>query len=905
MNTVVDIETNNQKQEFCHLHLHTDLSLLDGAMKIDSLFERCKELGFKKIAITDHGVITNLPETISKGKKQGIQVIPGCELYVSWDYPRTLREKDKYQAYHLVALAQNEKGYKNLLKLVSEAHLTGKYFKPRVDKELLERYSEGLIFSSACVSGVLARKYVREDMSKEEVKQQLFWFQEVFKDKFYLELQRHPNFPEQDKANDFIIELSKEFNIPLIATCDAHYLKEEHYEAWKTMSALSGMKGYDPANDYYVKTTEQMKLLFADIPEAISNTMIVANMCEPIEFDGKYKFPVFDTGKISEKEYLKKECNEGLTFRLADNNITYKRAEYEKRLEYELDIIHTMGFDGYMLVVADFINAAKRNNIPVGPGRGSAAGSLVCWVLRITEVDPIKYGLYFERFLNPDRVSMPDIDVDFGDIKRPEIIKYVEKKYGKDKVAQIATIGTMAARGALRDCARIQGVPYTDANKLSQSVPEGVRGKNVYLKTITDPSHEDYNPEFMSFVNSREDYKKTLEIALILEGMTRNAGVHAAGVVISDSEPLVSHTALNLDKEGNVVASNTKDVLEKLIGLIKFDFLGLSTLTTIERACEYIEQNHSVILDINKIPMDDQKTFDMLCSGNLTGVFQLSGSTGFRDVVIQIQPRSIEEISDITSLYRPGPLDNGFIPKYVKAKNTGVIEYMIQIKNELINNKIQEVLYPTRGVIIYQEQVMKLVQIMGGYTLAQADILRRIMGKKIQSEMEKQRAIFIEGCNKNNVTTEEANKAFDSIAKFAEYGFNKSHAIAYSIISYQTAYLRAHYPVEFMAAALSEVSGKRDKTITFLNDCKTNGIKILPPSINQSFLEYTPTKEGIRFGLGAVKSLGDVAVDSILKSRESGAFQNIFDFCSRVNLKKVDTAKIQTLIRAGCFDEVA
>lgn len=879
---------------------------MDGACKFQDLIKRCKELNFKKVAITNHGNIINMPKMILDAEKEGIQVIPGSELYVSWDYPRTIMEKDKYQAYHMVALATNDIGYRNLIKLVSEGHLTGRYKKPRVDKELIEKYKEGIIFTSACMNGVFNRKLNKEEVDREEVKKNAAWFKEVLDGQFYLEIQRHPNFPEQDAANLMIIETSREYDIPLVATCDSHYAYPEHHKAWGTMMMIGmGLTEFDAANDYYIKSAQEMKELFMDFPEAISNTVKISNRCEPIKFDGSYKFPVFDTGNVSEKEYLKKESYSGLDLRLAQTGLTSKRSEYEERLDLELKVIHDMGFDGYMLVVSDYVNAAKRLDIPVGAGRGSAAGSLVCWVTNITDVDPIKYGLLFERFLNPDRISMPDIDVDFGDIKRDQIIKYVEEKHGKDKVAQIMTIGTMAAKGALRSCCKAVGVMYSDADALAKEIPEGLRGQNVYLNTITDVNHEDYSASFMSAINRREDFKEALRVALILEGMTRNTGVHAAGVIISDHKPLWEHIGLMLDKDGNVISSDAMGVLEKIIGLIKFDFLGLSTLTTIERTCEFVKLNYGIDIDINNIPLDDSKTYDLLCSGNLAGIFQLSGSSGFKEVTMQIQPRDIEEIADITSLYRPGPLDNGFIPIYVSAKNTGKIKYMVKVSDLSMQNKIKELLDPTKGVIIYQEQVMKLVQIMAGYTLAQADILRRVMGKKIESEMELQREVFVKGCLANNITEEEANDAFNSIAKFAAYGFNKSHAIAYSLITYQTAYLRAHYMKEFMAAALTEVSGKRDKTISFLNDCKANGIKVLPPSINESQLVYTPTKEGIRFGLGAVKSVGDIAIDCIMRARSKGSFKNILDFCGRVDLKKVNTAKIQTLIRAGCFDEIA
>ena len=896
-------------QKFCHLHLHTDYSLLDGAMKTEDLIKQAKNHNMQKIAVTNHGNVVNMPKIIQEAAKEGVQVIPGSELYVSWDYPRTVMEKERYQAYHMVALAKNEVGYKNLLKLVTEGHLTGRYRRPRVDRELLEQHKEGLIFLSACLNGVLNGRFIKEEKTKEDLDEDIRWMKEVLDGQLYFEIQRHPQLEVQDVANEMVIEKARQHGFPLVATCDSHYAYQEHHDAWRMMMMMSMPgKPFDVPNDYYVKSQEQMEELFPDVPEAIENTMVIANQCEPITFDGSYKFPVFDTGKLTDKEYIKRESYKGLDLRMAENGLGCYRDMYVERLDMELDIIDRMGFNSYHLVVSDFILWAKANGIGVGPGRGSAAGSLAAWCLGITEVNPLQYGLLFERYLNPDRISMPDIDMDFADDRRDEVKGYAVKKYGKDKVASIMTIGTMAAKGALRDVARCTDVNYTDSDTLAKAVPDGVRGKNVYLRTITDPEHEDYNEDFVKLANSRSDYKEVLRIALIMEGMTRNVGTHAAGVVISDHKPLIEHCALMLDKEGNVVTQDDMKVLEKIIGLVKFDFLGLSTLTTLQMTCRFIKENYDIDIDIDKIPLDCQETYDLLCRGNLGGVFQLDGSSGFKDVVMQIQPRSIEEIADITSLYRPGPLDNGFIPKYVKAKNTGEIEYMIQVANEEIQKQINECLQPTKGVLIYQEQVMKLVQIMAGYTLAQADLLRRIMGKKIPSEMEEQRGVFVEGCLNTGVNKEEATKAFDAIAKFAEYGINKSHAIAYSLISYQTAWLRTHYPIEFMAATLTEVAGKgdRDKTITFLNDCKANEIKVLPPSINESKLAYTPTKDGIKFGLGAIKSLGDVAVNEIVKKREKdGAYRSLTDFCSRVDISKVNTAKISTLIRAGCFDEVA
>lgn len=881
-----------------------DFSVLDGATKIESLIERCKELGMNKVAVTNHGNMINMPKIIKAGEKEGIQIIPGCELYISWNHSCHIKDKDHDERYHLVALAMNDKGYENLMRLTSEAYLVGRYKKPRIDKELLERYNEGIIFTTACLHGVLSAIAQKNTV---DIESDINWLKEILDDRIYLEIQRHPDLPSQDVLNDFAISCSKTFDIPIVAACDSHYAKESHFEAWRIMMMLAtgGNMGFDAVNDYYIKSQEEVARLYKDIPEAVSNTVVLANRCQPIEIKREYKFPVFNTNTLTPDEYIREEAIKGLKLRISENSIPESKTKlYFDRLEEELKIISDMGFSTYFLVVADFINWAKTNGISVGPGRGSAAGSNVCWALRITDVDSIRYGLLFERFLNPDRISMPDIDVDFQDDRRDEVKGYMSRTYGADKVASIMTVGTMAAKGAIRDVCRMLGISYQDADELAKAVPEGKRGKNVYLNTIAQEGHEDYSKEFMEKVNSKDYYKKTLEIALVLEKMTRNTGTHAAGVVVSDHEPLVKYVPLMLDKNENITTQYDMNVCED-IGLIKFDFLGLSTLTVLVNTLKNIKEIHGIDIDLEKIPLDDPKVYDLLCAGNLAGLFQLSGSSGFKDVVVGVQPRCIEEISDITSLYRPGPLDNGFVGKYIKAKNSKIIEYMVQVDQSQIQDEIEKILEPTKGVIIYQEQIMKLAQVMAGYTLAQADLLRRAMGKKKKEEMDKQREVFVSGCYNNGINNEDALKAFNIMAKFAEYGFNKSHAIAYSLITYQTAYLKTYYPVEFLSASLTDVVDKQNKTIAFINDCKKNHIQILPPSINESNLAYTPTDKGIRFGLGAIKNLGDVAVESIIKNRKKfGSFKSFIDFCKRVNLSKVNVAKIKTLIRAGCFDDL-
>lgn len=893
-------------QKFCHLHIHTDMSLMDGAMKIDTLLEQAKKFGMKQIAITNHGNMIDMPKWMWAGEKEGIQIIPGCELYVCWDFPRHLKDNEHKTIYHMVALATNEIGWKNLLALCSEGFLSGKYYKPRVDRELIEKYKEGIIFTTACLNGIFNAKMNRQGKDEVVLREDAEALKAILGDQVYFEIQRHPNTPEQDKGNCQLLKFSKEYNIPVVATCDSHYGLPEHYDAWVSLMTLQ-MNGFEhhAPNDFYLKSQEEMIKLFEDIPEAISNSMVIANKCKPIKLDKSYKFPVFETNGVPLDKALETEAREGLRQLLDKFKITgIKRTIYEDRLKSELDIINSMGFPGYMLIVADFIKEAKRRGIPVGPGRGSAAGCLVAFATGITNVDPLKYDLFMERFLNPERVSMPDIDTDFGHTRRDEMKEYVKIKYGEDKVASIMTIGTMAARGSLKDIARVKKLSFAEGDALSKAVPAGVRGKNVYLKTITDPKHEDYSQEFMDFVKTNPVYPEVLRIAKIVEGMAKSAGTHAAGVVISDDKPLVQHTALMLDKHDRIVTQFPMGTLDK-IGLIKFDFLGLSTLTVIENTRQAIKRRYGIDIDLDLIPDDDAKAFAVLCEGNLRGIFQLSGSSGFKNVTMQIQPHSIDEIADITSLYRPGPLDNGFIPMYVDAKKTGKIKYMIQVSNQEVQKKLEELLNPTKGVLIYQEQVMSIVQIMAGYSLGGADILRRIMGKKIPKEMEEQRKVFVEGCEKNGVSKAEADEAFDKIAKFAEYGFNKSHAIAYSILTYQTAWLKAYYPKEFLAACLTDEMGNQDKTIAYINDAKANDIKILPPDINESEIDYSATDEGIRFGLSAIKDFGEVGAEYVIKEREkNGKFKHPIEFIKRVNLQKVNKAKIETLVRVGCFDSL-
>lgn len=890
--------------DFIHIHTHTDLSLLDGQMKTKDLIARCKELGMSKIAVTNHGNMINMPKIINEAAAEGIQVIPGCEFYITWDYACTLKDTDHDQRYHFIALATNTTGYKNLSALCSIGHVVGKYNRPRVDKELIEKYKEGLIFTTACISGVIGRR-LKEGISEDQILEELSWLKEVLDGQIYFELQRHPDVEFEKEANDLTIKASKLYNIPLIVGGDAHYASPNDHEAWSIMMKLAtgGKMGVSIPNDYYLKSEEEMRKLFSDVPEAIENAIALGKRCEPVEFNRKYILPQYSENDPSID--LRNLMEEGFQYRVSKGEIPEeKMQEYKDRMEMEYKVICDMGFPGYFLIVADFLVWCKKNKIRVGEGRGSAAGSLVCWLMRITEVDSIKYGLMFERFLNPFRVTMPDIDCDIQDDKRDFVKKYLEERYGEDKVASIMTLGTMAAKGAIRDVCRMLGIDIQAANTLAKAIPDGKRGKNVFLNTIGDPKSDSYSADFMAVVNSKPEFKKAFEIARKLEKTTRSFGVHASGYVISDDKPLMYHCPLMLDKFKNPTTQYTMDICE-LVGLIKFDLLGLSTERIISDTESFIHK-HTPNFNIDEVPLDDEETYKLMATGNSAGLFQLGGTSGFISVTTKLSPSNIEEMADVLSLYRPGPLDNGFIEYYYESKTSGKIKYMIEVEEESMMEKVINILKPTYGVIIYQEQLMALTQVLAGFSLADADLMRRAMGKKDLEKMKKEESSFISGCLKNGLSEKSAKEVWAMFLKFSDYGFNKSHAVAYALKAYKTAYLKAHYPVEFMSALLTERQGKRDDTIKYLNDCRHNGLTILPPCVNESGLEYTPVTESksIRFGLGAIKELGDVAVRVIQKERAKGVFKSFFDFIKRINLTKVNSGKLNALIRAGALDSL-
>lgn len=898
------------KKDFIHLHLHTDYSMMDGCQKPEQLFKRATELGFKKLAITNHGNMINMPKLIDYGKKNGIQVIPGCELYVCWDHPAAIKDDEHKKIYHMIALAMNDVGYKNLIKLTTKGFLEGKYYKPRVDRAMLEEHAEGIIILTACVNGTLANFIGKQGKCPADLKQDVLWLKETFGDRVYLEIQRHPDFPEQDLANAGITELSKEFNVPMVATCDAHYAVKQHFDAWQSMMLIqtNGKFGHDAANDYYLKSADEMNELYADMPQVIEETVKIGERCLPIKFDKSIKYPPFDTGGDTPDAFLLKKCATGLDWRISKGHIPmHKKKLYKERYEYECKVLAEKNFSTYILIVADYTTWAKDQGILMAPARGSGAGSLALYLTRTTEVDPMnsEYDLIFERFINPERNSFPDIDQDFQDDRREEVVQYMYDKYGTDKVARIMTIGTLAAKGAIREVCRRFEIPFQETNELAKLIPGPVRGRNTNLETALT-----MEPRFAKAIADNPLYRKVYDIASVMEGMAKSTGIHAAGIILSDHQPLINHIALMLAKGDVICTSDDMKVLEDL-GFIKFDFLGLRTLTIVQVCREWIKAIHGIDIDPYEIPLDDPLVYEMIRCGKIFGVFQIGGSSGFRDVAMKMAPRSIANLSDINAVYRPGPLDNGFDEQYaenVKRIERGEpIEYMMKVDHPGMQKEIEAILKRTFGVCLYQEQIQFIAQKVAGYTLGGADNLRRAIGKKLPAEMEVQRKIFTDGCVKNGISQESAEELFNQIFKFGDYCFNKSHSVSYSIVSYWTAWLKYYYPNEFMAANLTLVQGDQDKTIEFINACREEGIKILPPDINVSDLGYTPSQEGIRFGLGAVKGLGESAINPILEERKTnGKFSSFFNFMNRFKdqFSKVKKSDITTLIKSGSFDSL-
>jgi len=875
--------------DFVHLHVHSEYSLLDGACRIKDLVSRAKKYKMPALAITDHGVMYGVIKFYKEAIHQGIKPIIGCEVYVAPESRFNKSIERKEANYHLILLAKNNQGYQNLLKLVSSSYIDGFYYKPRIDKEILKKNSQGLIGLSACLKGEIPSFILQNNL--EMAKKAAREFLTIFEDgDFYLELQQN-GMPEQEIVNRALIEIGKELSIPLVATNDIHYLNQEDYEAHDILLCIQTVTNLnDPkrlkfaTNKFYFTSPEEMKQNFMEVPQAIENTIQIAEKCNlEISFK-KAQLPKFEVPPHQTvNTYLKELCYAGLEKRFKEITDGLK-----KRLEYELEVIEKMDFSTYFLIVWDFVRYAKENKIMVGPGRGSSAGSLVAYCLGITNINPMDYGLLFERFLNPDRISMPDCDIDFCYERRAEVIDYVSKKYGNDHVAQIITFGTMAARAVVRDVGRALGIPYAQVDKIAKMIP--------WEPNITIEKALNIENRLKELMKKDKQVQKMIKIASALEGLSRHASVHAAGIVISQ-KPLNEYLPLQITSEGEVCTQFAMEELEDL-GLLKMDFLGLRTLTVISNTLKIIKHTQNKQIEIDNIPLDDQKVYTMLSRGECTGIFQLE-SEGMRDLVKRLKPESIEDIGALLALYRPGPLGSGMIEDFINRKK-GVVK--INYPHPILEPILKE----TYGVIVYQEQVMKIASELAGFSLGQADILRKAMGKKQKAVMEKQRELFIKGAQKNNIDKKIATEVFDLITYFAGYGFNKSHSISYAFISYQTAYLKTHFPVEYMASLLTSIMGNDEKVALYIKECKNMQIEILPPDINQSLVNFTVVgKNSIRFGLAAIKNVGEKAIKNIIQERKKNStFQSLSDFCSRVDLRLVNKRVIESLIKCGAFDSL-
>ena len=885
---------------FCHLHLHTQYSLLDGANKIPDVLVRAAQMGQPAIAMTDHGNMHGAVEFYLEAKSAGIKPIIGCELYVTPGsrFERKMSSKGGAGTCHLTVLAANKTGYHNLCKLSSLAYKEGFYFKPRVDHEILERYSDGLIVLSGCLAGELAQATELDDYKG--AKEVAEFYARVFKDRFYLEIQPHP-IKDQQRHNTAVLDLAKSMGIPLVATTDCHYLEHgDHFAQEVLMCISTGKTVVDPDRlrhegfALHLKSEQEMLAEFSSYKEggeAVKNTGLIASQCDLSLESKTYYMPKFTSDDQRPlNDVMAELARDGLKKRLevmsaASDWDPANIQAYNDRLELEISLIGKMGFAGYFLVVGDFIVWAKDNGIPVGPGRGSVAGSLVAYAMRITEVDPISNKLFFERFLNPERISMPDIDVDFCIHGRQRVIKYVVEKYGKENVSQIATFGTLKAKAAIKDVGRALGMSYAETDRVAQLVPPPRQGFDYPLSEALamEPKLAEY---------AAGEGKELIELAKKLEGLTRHSSTHAAGVVIGD-RPLDDILPMMVDKDGNDVTQYSMTYVEK-VGLVKFDFLGLKTLTVLHTALDIIKESRGVELDLNKLPLGDQKTYSILCAGNTTGVFQLE-SSGITEMVIRLKPSSFDDIVAILALYRPGPLDAGMVDHYIERKHgREPIVYLHPL--------MKDILADTYGVILYQEQIMQLAQALSGYTLGEADLLRKAMGKKNPEEMAKQAVRFVDGCVERSIDKKLAEEIFQQMETFARYGFNRSHTAAYALISFQTAYLKAHYGVEFMAALMTHDMEDSDKTLKNFNECRRGGITVMPPNLNESLSSFAVRQGNILFGLAAVKGTGEKAVEAILKARKDGPFNDLEDLLGRIDLSQVNKRVVENMVRSGALD---
>ncbi len=875
--------------DFVHLHVHTQYSLLDGACLLEKLIEKAAQFKMPALGMTDHGNLFGAIKFYTQCMKKGIKPIIGCEVYLA---PHSRFEKDSKQReesnYHLTLLVKDETGYKNLIKLVSLGYFEGFYYKPRVDKELLRKYQKGLIALSGCLKGSVP-SLISKDEINQAFKEADEYVQIFGKGNFYLEIMEN-GLKEQKKVNRFLLKIARDLDIPVVATNDVHYLEREDAFAHEvllciqTQDVLSNPNHFKFNSDtFYFRSPAEMKEIFKDLPESIKNTLEIMQKCNFVfDFSKTYlpKFPLPE-GETA-FSYLSKLCYQNLKKRYP-----HPDERVMQRLKNELEVIKNTGFSSYFLIVYDLIKFAKERSIPVGPGRGSSCGSIVSYLLEITDIDPLKYGLLFERFLNPQRISFPDIDIDFCYEKRGLVLDYVGEKYGKEKVAQIITFGTLLSRAVVRDVGRVMGLSYAEVDRIAKMIPYSV-GHSVTLKEALA-----VNSELKEAYHSDERVKQLIDVALKLEGLSRHASVHAAGVVISD-ESLMERIPLVKGQEGEIVTGFDMEALEK-IGMLKMDFLGLKTLTVIEETIKKIEKTRGIKIDIRKIPLDDKKTFQLLGRGETSGVFQLE-SRGMREILKKLVPTKFEDLIAVLALYRPGPLGSGMVDDFIQRKQgKKPISYL--------HPKLESILKETYGIILYQEQTLQIVSQLAGFSLSQADLLRKAIGKKIPEIMEEQKELFIEGCKKRGIPLKIASEIFDLIDYFSGYGFNKSHSTAYALISYRTAYLKANFTPEFMATLLTSERDNTDKIVEYVNEANRLKIKVLPPDINESFADFTVTSQGnIRFGLRAIKNVGEASLENILKVREEKKFSDFFDFCYRVNSKAVNKKVIESLIKSGAMD---
>ncbi|HXJ17512.1 MAG TPA: DNA polymerase III subunit alpha [Candidatus Polarisedimenticolia bacterium] len=882
---------------FVHLHLHTDYSLLDGACEIGELTAEAARRGMPAVAVTDHGNLFGAAHFYHQATTHGVKPIIGCEVYVAPDSHKN-RGSEAERSNHLVLLCENEEGYRNLIQLVSTGFLDGFYYKPRVDHELLAQHSRGLIALSACLRGEVADALLSEKY--DQARANAYRLRDIFgKGNFFLEVQDQ-GLEVEPRINRDLVKLSRESGIPLVATNDCHYLTRSDAHAQevlmciqtgKTMSDAQRMKF--ATDQFYFKTAEEMAEVFRELPDAVARTVAIAERCNvKIQRVGN-PFPEF---KVPEGEstdsYFEKVARAGFAQRAPqlerlakEDRLRHPLAEYDRRLSAEIQMIQKMRFAGYFLIVWDFIRYARAQGVPVGPGRGSAAGSLVSYALRITDVDPLQYDLLFERFLNPERISMPDIDIDFCMRRRGEVIDYVRQTYGEKSVAQIITFGTMAAKAVLKDAGRALDMPYGDVDKIAKLVPATL---NIELEDALKQS-----PQLESLRKSDERVKELVEVALRLEGLARHASTHAAGVVISP-RPLTEIVPLYKSSKDEVTTQYDMNALER-IGLLKMDFLGLTTLTVLDDAVRLIEQNRGTQIDLPSLPLDDAPTYALFARGDTTGVFQFE-SHGMRDILRRYQPTRLEDLTALNALYRPGPIQGGMIDDFIARKH-GKKKVAYDLP------ELKEILAETWGVILYQEQVMQIANRLAGFSLGDADLLRRAMGKKKPEEMAAQREKFLTGCHAHNVPQKKAERIFDLMAEFAGYGFNKSHSCAYALLAYQTAWLKTHYPVEFMAAMLTSETGNTDKVVKYINEARSMGITVLPPDVNSSDVDFTPVGDQIRFGLRAIKNVGENTVKGILQARETlGRFASFFEFCESVDTRLLNKRVVDSLVRAGALD---